>query len=196
MVVPTPLELKTEIENGPLKDELAPFWSDVFADDFTNPTIEEGETQADYDSRLLRWLERKDRLMSRQGMLKPDAIWEIMTRLNDPTRVDKVVTEVSRSVFVAIVMPLTLKVAQIENATIRSKWELRVQLITALGDVINLANPMVQGLFTDAVNDGLMTQDIVNLIMSLGGVSKQSQCSYKGWANVTQNQIHEAKMVV
>lgn len=86
--MPTPKELRAEIETGPLARELAPFWADVFPlepepENVAKP--EEAENRGN-EQKWAAWRlhEKWQRGLGRVGLLKPDATYAIEAILRNP----------------------------------------------------------------------------------------------------------------
>jgi len=126
--VPTPSELKTEITTGPLAADLAPFWADVFAEDF------------------------------RAGRLKPDAAFEIHRVLTDPAQATKAgVLVMSRGAFLAVLAGFAPVLATKDAAT-QARWSLLLNLATGGDADVRVSRPEIQGLFDLALAEGLVDQ--------------------------------------
>lgn len=81
--MPSPAELKTEIESGPLAAALAPAWAKVFPTE-PEPTLgdfAEPDRQGKYIRAHARWNRIKDRF----GKLTPDGAFEVRAVLADAT---------------------------------------------------------------------------------------------------------------
>ncbi len=100
--MPTLQQLVTEITTeSPFKDELAPFWADVFPVE-SEPQPASFQTPEQYQAAMARY----KRVNARAGILKPDAAHAIHAVLNDPTRRTRVEPHVSRGIFLASISSL------------------------------------------------------------------------------------------
>lgn len=164
-------ELKTEITSGPLALELAPFWADVFDDPEPQRT----------------------KLLHRQGWLKPDAAYEIHRILSDSSKRTKSNKLVSRGAFLASLAPLSTTIAALPDTAFKA-WLLVIQMAVGGDDTVNLARPSIVGLFDQAVQSQLITEQEKDAILDQGGTTTQSRLEELGWS-VTVDQIQQAKAV-
>lgn len=172
-MTPTAAQLKQEVESGPLALELAPFWADVFDD--PEPL--------------------RTKLLHRQGMLKPDAAYEIHRILSDSSKRTKANKLVSRGAFLASLAPLSSVIATLPDVSFKA-WSLVIQMAVGGDDTVNLEHPSIIGLFDSAVSSGLITEQQKDAILSQGGTTNQSRLDELGWSGVTTDMIQQAKAVV
>jgi len=148
MSVPTPAQLKAEIEGGPFAAELAPYWADVFT---AHPTL-------------------GSKLAYREGKLKPDAAFAIHRILTDRTRRTHVLKTVSRGAFLAAVAPMALALPDLSEAK-QQQWTLLLNLLTGGNDDVDITRPQIQQLLDLALADGLLTQQQRSALVSGGTVA-------------------------
>lgn len=172
-MTPTLSELKAEIQSGLLASECAAWWSDVFDD--PEPL--------------------RTKLAFRQGLLKPDAAFEIHRILSDSSKRTKANKLVSRGVFLASLAPLSSVIATLPETAFKA-WSLVIQMAVGGDDTVNLARPSIVGLFDSAVSSGLITEQQKDAILSQGGTTTQSRFDELGWSGVTTDMIQQAKAVV
>jgi hypothetical protein len=194
-LIPTLDELKAEIENGQLAGECATYWSKVFADDFTDPPQDVGESNEAYQDRLLRWHARAARLQSRQGLLKSDAAFDIHRILSDPTKRPKANNLVSRGTFLSSIAPLCSVIASLPDVAFKA-WSLVIQLAVGGDETVNLAQPSIIDLFNKAVTSNLITVEQRDAILNQGGTTTQSRLEELGWVGVDVEKIQLAKGVL
>lgn len=171
MNVPTPADLKAEIDGGPLAAELAAWWSDVFE---PHPT-------------------KQAQLAYREGKLKPDAAWEIARVLNDPSKRTKTIKLISRGAFLAAIAPMALVIPTLAEAK-QKQWTLILDMLTGGNDEVDITRPNVQLLLDAAVGDGLLTSE-QRAGLANGGTTTQSRAEELGWT-VTSDLVAQAKEVV
>jgi len=153
-------QLKSEIESGPLAALCAPYWLDVFD-----------------DAEPLR-----TKLVGRQGLLKPDAAYEIWRILSDDTRRTKLVTVVSRGVFIGAISPHLSPIASGAMADAsRGYWQLIMALLPGADEEVDLSMPSIQSLLLAAQNDGIVTEQQRQTILACGGTTTQSRLAELGW---------------
>lgn len=151
--MPTPAELKTEIETGPLAADLAPFWADVFAEP------------------------------GRAGRLKPDAAFAIHQILTDPTRATKPGAVVmSRGAFLSVLAGFAPALAT-KDAVTQSKWGLLLNLATGGDTDVRVSRPEIQGLFDLAVAERLIGQAVRDAMRAPTSVpcSRSEALGWNGW---------------
>lgn len=168
-------ELKEEILNGPLRDDCAAYWATVF-DDAARPDITP---------------EMLAKLSDRQGLLTPDAAYEINRVLSDPTRRPLLVTQVSRGAFIAAVAPLSVAVAQLPDVKQRY-WTLILTLLTGGDDTIDVSRVQIASIMAAAIADGILTEQQRDEILGMGGHATQSRFAELGWS-VSLEDIQEAR---
>lgn len=180
-MIPSLAQLKNEIETGELAVECAPYWTKVFDDQATHSPE--------------WWAQKQHLVQHRQGMLMSDAANDINTILRDTTRRTKPNNIVSKGTFSSAIAPLCSIIAGLPEVEFKS-WQLVLMLATAGSDEsINLGRPQIIGLFTQAVNANLITQEQATAILNLGGTVPCSRYEELGWEGVTNEMIQEAKKV-
>ncbi len=157
MAVPTPAQLKAEIEGGPLAADLAAYWTDVFE---PHPT-------------------KQEELAYREGKLKPDAAFEIHRILTDPTRRTRTLKTITRGAFLAAVAPMALALPTLSE-TKQQQWTLLLSLLTGGNDDVDITRPQVQQMLDLALSDGLLTSE-QRTALTNGGTVACSRAEELGW---------------
>jgi hypothetical protein len=160
--VATLQEIKDELTNGPLAADIAPFLTMVFNDEEPLRT----------------------KLADRQGMLTPDAAFEISKILNDSTKIPTAFNKVSNSVFVKAITPILLKVSSLSDSK-RNYWTMVLDIFTD-NDEIDLNNPDLTTMLDNAINDNLLNKKQKDSILALKGISTQSRLQELGWSLSTE----------
>lgn len=167
-MLPTPAQLKAEIEGGPLAEELTSFWADVFG---PHPTKQEA-------------------MAYREGKLKPDAAWEIHRILTDTSRRTKTIKTITRGAFLAAAAPMALALPNL-SVTKQQQWTLLLNLLTGGNDDVDITRPQVQQMLSLALQDGLLTQEQRAVLVD-GGTTTQSRTDELDW-QISPDLIAQAK---
>lgn len=158
-------ELKAEIESGPLAADLAPFWADTFP---FHPKVD------------------------REGILKPDAAFEIHRRLNHPQIAVRSAT-MPRAEFSAKIAPMVLNIELMADSAKKQQWRDILAVLPTMGDPLTITRPEIQALLDKAVADGLMSQQY-RATLADGGEKIVSRAQQLGWS-FPYTDVVEAKKV-
>lgn len=179
-MIPTPQQLRDEIEGGPLSLALAPFWGDVFPTE-PEPAVEDTSAHA-------RW----ERLVPRFGKLTGDAIYGIQDVFNS-VLTGRFVTSymIYRGQFAGMLASVTLILAT-KSETVQAKWRPVLTLVPAEDVQVDVRN--IADILDAAVTDELMSAELVADIKD-GSPVPCSRLTELGWTGVTADLLQQARVL-
>lgn len=177
-MIPTPQQLKAEIEGGVLAPALAPHWGNVFPAE-VEPPVEDTQAHA-------RWV----RISPRFGLLTGDGIDGLLATLNDPglgrTRPEYLIP---RGKFAGLLAGIAVGLANKPEA-VQNKWRTVLSLTPAGNELVDVRT--VAGILDAAVGDGLLTPELAADIKD-GSPVACSRLAELGWTGVTADLLNTAR---
>lgn len=199
-MTPTPAEVKTEVESGPLSVRLAQHWAAVFPTEPEPPNVampkaplNRGDPASVNAWAAYQTRKRWERIQGRFGYLTPDAAAGIVSAMMAPTRTRDLAV-MTRAAFLAAIAPTAVTAAAAGDA-VRLRWFELIRLAVAGDlDTVNAGRVELQKLFDAAVRDGLLSAAQRDTLRTAGTVPC-SRLDELGWTGVTTDLVVQAKAV-
>lgn len=184
----TPQQLKTEIETGPLSQELAGPWGNVFPTELQPSQIDPEITQETRD----RW----ERIKHRFGKLTPDGIYDLLRILNTKTRSKP--QQITVAAFTRLLagrgLLRKLKVEATQQGPVGDICDLIVTITNSAPESkVDPADPEVLGMIDAVVMSGIATADDKTAFLTACS-QPCSRAEELGWT-VTESDLNAAKEI-